>query len=134
MLQQSCAPGLLWSDADGGMCDFADNVSCKKRHRKRHAVYFGEKNYSVTFLTKNLATERLLIIEHRFMDFIFSGTKTVDVESECEGNEHHPYPGDCTQYLLCQWGRLEAASCAPGIVTFLLAILSRYVTEFSTLY
>lgn len=33
----------------------------------------------------------------------------------CEEHTHLPYPGDCNKYLRCLWGRLEIASCAPGL-------------------
>ncbi|XP_055903295.1 probable chitinase 10 [Eupeodes corollae] len=33
----------------------------------------------------------------------------------CEGKNFVPYPGDCGKYLRCNWDRLEAAECGPGL-------------------
>uniref|UniRef100_A0AAG5DHK2 chitinase n=1 Tax=Anopheles atroparvus TaxID=41427 RepID=A0AAG5DHK2_ANOAO len=45
----------------------------------------------------------------------FGALKALSEDDPCDGNSHVPYPGDCNQYLVCNWGRLEAASCANGL-------------------
>ncbi|XP_058056417.1 probable chitinase 10 [Anopheles bellator] len=45
----------------------------------------------------------------------YSASKALSEDDPCEGNTHVPYPGDCSQYLVCNWGRLESASCANGL-------------------
>uniref|UniRef100_A0A182S9A2 chitinase n=1 Tax=Anopheles maculatus TaxID=74869 RepID=A0A182S9A2_9DIPT len=45
----------------------------------------------------------------------FGALKVLSEDDPCDGNSHVPYPGDCNQYLVCNWGRLESASCADGL-------------------
>ncbi|CAG9856716.1 unnamed protein product [Phyllotreta striolata] len=35
--------------------------------------------------------------------------------SKCEGNTFAALPGDCNQYMHCQWGKFEIRQCAPGL-------------------
>ncbi|XP_050082117.1 probable chitinase 10 [Anopheles aquasalis] len=44
-----------------------------------------------------------------------SALKVLSEDDPCDGNTHVPFPGDCSQYLVCNWGRLESASCADGL-------------------
>lgn len=86
-IAQQCGPGLFWNEDDKG-CDWEDNVNCVSR-----AQYY-------KLLTKNSKLAAL---------------KVLSEDDPCEGLTHVPYPGDCSQYLICNWGRLEAASCAEGL-------------------
>uniref|UniRef100_A0A182QY58 chitinase n=1 Tax=Anopheles farauti TaxID=69004 RepID=A0A182QY58_9DIPT len=66
-------------------CDWEDNVNCVSNEK-----YF-----------------RLLTT--------FGALKALSEDDPCDGNSHVPFPGDCNQYLVCNWGRLESASCADGL-------------------
>lgn len=35
--------------------------------------------------------------------------------STCEQNAFAPYPGDCSRYMQCLWGKFEVFHCAPGL-------------------
>ncbi|XP_055636577.1 probable chitinase 10 [Toxorhynchites rutilus septentrionalis] len=84
---QQCGPGLLWNHDDKS-CDWEDNVNCVSR-----AQYY-----------------KLLAKYSRLAPY-----KVLSEDDPCDGHNYVPYPGDCTQYLICNWGRLEAASCADGL-------------------
>lgn len=86
-IAQQCGPGLFWNEAEKS-CDWEDNVNCVSR-----AQYY-------KLLTKNSKLAAL---------------KVLSEDDPCDGHTHVPYPGDCSQYLVCNWGRLEAASCADGL-------------------
>nr|AMT75074.1 chitinase Cht10 [Locusta migratoria] len=39
----------------------------------------------------------------------------VQPDDPCDQGALNPYPGDCTRYLYCQWGRFHEADCAAGL-------------------
>uniref|UniRef100_A0A182LZU2 Chitinase n=1 Tax=Anopheles culicifacies TaxID=139723 RepID=A0A182LZU2_9DIPT len=82
---QQCGPGLYWSQEDKS-CDWEDNVNCVSNEQ-----YF------------------------RLLTTTFGALKLLSEDDPCDGNSHVPFPGDCNQYLVCNWGRLESASCADGL-------------------
>ncbi|XP_055372239.1 probable chitinase 10 [Condylostylus longicornis] len=88
-ITQQCGPGLQWNIKESS-CDLEENVKC----------------VSITLYNK------LLRISHPLLK---SSPLKALADDPCDGNTFVPYPGDCNQYLICNWNRLEAASCSPGL-------------------
>jgi chitinase len=81
MLEQDCAPGLQW-DQEIMTCDWKANVNC-----------VSTKDYFKLFALK------------------YGGYTKLNPDDPCNGEDFVPYPGDCTQYLRCVWGKLQGLSC-----------------------
>ncbi|XP_050304967.1 probable chitinase 10 isoform X2 [Anthonomus grandis grandis] len=86
LLAQSCAPGLNWDDHKG-MCDYMYKVKCIGR--------------------KKLAQQ--------YTYFHDSTLLKPQPYASCGENMFAPFPGDCTQYMQCLWGKYEIFQCAPGL-------------------
>lgn len=104
LMAQNCAPGLNW-DPNRGMCDWKFKVQCSGRRR------LAEK-FTVLH---NLAVYSEFTWIDQFRNdwkFIYAGPQPY---STCQQNIFAPYPGDCTQYLQCLWGKYEVFHCSPGL-------------------
>nr|AUF41628.1 chitinase 4 [Rhynchophorus ferrugineus] len=87
LVSQSCPPGLNWN-AEKSMCDWKYKVRClgRKKIAEKYTAWHGGAT------------------DNRPQPY-----------SSCEQNAFAPYPGDCTQYLQCLWGKYEVFQCAPGL-------------------
>nr|XP_023029162.1 probable chitinase 10 isoform X1 [Leptinotarsa decemlineata] len=87
LIVQKCAPGLSFN-AQTRICDWSFKVMCTGRRKM---------------------AERFTAIHNRYI-----GDRPQPYSS-CEGNTFAPLPGDCGQYMHCQWGKYEIRQCAPGL-------------------
>ncbi|XP_055600306.1 probable chitinase 10 [Uranotaenia lowii] len=86
-IAQQCGPGLFWSQEEKS-CDWEDNVNCVSRSQ-----YY-----------------KLLVKYTKSSPF-----KVLSESDPCDGHTYVAYPGNCNQYLYCNWDRLEVGSCAEGL-------------------
>lgn len=87
LVTQRCAPGLHWNVEDG-MCDWKFKVTC-----------LGRKE-----LAQKLPTNQQVKYGEKPQPY-----------SSCGERVFAPYPGDCTKYLHCLWGKYDVFNCAPGL-------------------
>ncbi|KAG5889208.1 hypothetical protein JTB14_033286 [Gonioctena quinquepunctata] len=87
LIAQKCAPGLSFN-AKTGICDWSFKVKCTGR--------------------KKMA-EKFTAIHDRYT------ADRPQPYSACEGNAFAALPGDCGQYMHCQWGKYEIRQCSPGL-------------------
>ncbi|XP_071446319.1 probable chitinase 10 [Hetaerina americana] len=45
----------------------------------------------------------------------YTALKVSNPNDDCADGSYSPYPGDCSMYLLCLWGKYQAFQCANGL-------------------